>query len=120
MSDLSKLDPVAFDQGKGQWVEGVMTGIDRDNPVRTHTVGIPHLMPGTIIFVHGVTSDGEWYSERGGGLGRLGEGGEYGSPRRHIRQGGRDHAEGQGRVQLHPRPKGRVHPPAGATAQVRR
>ncbi|MEJ8822145.1 DUF3274 domain-containing protein [Variovorax humicola] len=70
MSDLSKLDPVAFDQGKGQWVEGVMTGIDRDNPVRTHTVGIPHLMPGTIIFVHGVNSDGEWYRDAAGQFAR--------------------------------------------------
>ncbi|MEJ8825790.1 hypothetical protein WKW80_27790, partial [Variovorax humicola] len=63
MSDLGKLDPVAFDQGKGQWVEGKCTGIDRDNPVRTHTVGIPHLMPGTIIFVHDVNSESEWYRD---------------------------------------------------------
>ncbi|MEJ8824237.1 hypothetical protein WKW80_19730 [Variovorax humicola] len=55
MSDeLSQLTPVHPDQGRCQWVQGVMTGIDRDNPVSTHTVGIPHLMLGTIIFVHEV------------------------------------------------------------------
>ena len=61
MDDLSTLTPVEPDQGKAQWVQGILTGTDKDNSTRTHTVGIPHLMPGTIIFVHGVNSEGEWY-----------------------------------------------------------
>ena len=44
MNDLSSLKPVALDQGKAQWVQGMLTGIAKDNPIRTHTVGIPHLM----------------------------------------------------------------------------
>ena len=46
--DLSKLPPVEPDQGKAQWVQGVLTGIDKDNSTRTHTVGIAHLMPGIV------------------------------------------------------------------------
>ena len=36
-NDLSKLPPVEPDQGKAQWVQGIQ-----------NTVGIPHLMHGTI------------------------------------------------------------------------
>jgi hypothetical protein len=59
MKDLSKLTPVKPDQGKAQWVEGQVTGIAKDEPKRTHLIGIPPLMPCTTIFVHGVNSDGE-------------------------------------------------------------
>lgn len=51
------------DPGKYQWVQGKCTGIDRDEAERTHLIGIPPLMPGTIIFVHGVNSEGEWYGD---------------------------------------------------------
>ena len=60
---ISTLKRVKPDQGKAQWVEGKITGIAKDEAVRTHTVGIPHLMPATIIFVHGVNSEGEWYRD---------------------------------------------------------
>ncbi|RYG59005.1 hypothetical protein EON80_26225, partial [bacterium] len=63
MNDLSKLTPVKPDQGKAQWVEGQFTGIAKDEAERTHLVGIPPLMPSTIIFVHGVNSEGEWYND---------------------------------------------------------
>lgn len=63
MNDLSKLIPVKPDQGKAQWVEGKITGIAKDEATRTHLVGIPPLMPCTIIFVHGVNSEGEWYRD---------------------------------------------------------
>jgi hypothetical protein len=63
MKDLSKLTPVKPDQGKAQWVEGQVTGIAKDEPKRTHLIGIPPLMPCTTIFVHGVNSDGEWYDD---------------------------------------------------------
>jgi hypothetical protein len=59
--DLSSLIPVVPDPGKYQWVKGKSTGIDDKQKERTHTVGVPDLMPGVIIFVHGVNSDGEWY-----------------------------------------------------------
>ena len=49
--------------GKAQWVEAKRTGIDPTIAERTHTFGVPPLMPGTIIFVHGVNSEGEWYSD---------------------------------------------------------
>ncbi|CDG86012.1 putative uncharacterized protein [Janthinobacterium agaricidamnosum NBRC 102515 = DSM 9628] len=29
----------------------------------THIMDVPYLMPGTIIFVHGVNSEGEWYEQ---------------------------------------------------------
>jgi hypothetical protein len=60
-NDLSSLNPVKPDPGSYQWVKGKVTGIDDEQADRTHTVGVPYLMPGTIIFVHGVNSDGEWY-----------------------------------------------------------
>lgn len=64
--DLSSLTPVVPDPGKYQWVKGKSTGIDDNQKDRTHTVGVPDLMPGTIIFVHGVNSDGEWYFDASG------------------------------------------------------
>lgn len=62
-NDLSFLTPVHPDQGKAQWVQGKVTGIDKTSPTRTHLIGVPDLMPGTVIFVHGVNSEGEWYSD---------------------------------------------------------
>ncbi|MGJ7609836.1 MULTISPECIES: T6SS effector phospholipase Tle3 domain-containing protein [unclassified Variovorax] len=59
--DLSSLTPVVPDPGKHQWVKGKSTGTDDKQKERTHTVGVLDLMPGVIIFVHGVNSDGEWY-----------------------------------------------------------
>jgi pimeloyl-ACP methyl ester carboxylesterase len=60
-TDLSSLSPVVPDPGKYQWVKGKSSGTDNKQKDRTHTVGVPDLMPGIIIFVHGVNSDGEWY-----------------------------------------------------------
>ncbi|MFM9424184.1 pimeloyl-ACP methyl ester carboxylesterase [Variovorax sp. GrIS 2.14] len=59
-------DSVIPDPGKYQWVQGKVTGIDDKQTDRTHTVGVPHLMPGITIFVHGVNSDGEWYFDASG------------------------------------------------------
>lgn len=61
--DLSALTPVTPDPGKYQWVKSKVTGTDDRQADRTHTVGVPHLMPGVIIFVHGVNSEGEWYND---------------------------------------------------------
>lgn len=62
-ADLSHLAPVNPDPGKYQWVKGKVTGIDQEKAQRTHTVGVPFSMPGVIIFVHGVNSEGEWYHD---------------------------------------------------------
>jgi hypothetical protein len=62
--DLSNIKlPVTPDPGKYQWVKGKVTGIDDKQTDRTHHVGVPHLVPGVTIFVHGVNSDGEWYHD---------------------------------------------------------
>src|SRR5450830_818505 len=61
--DLSHIPVVKHDYGLSQWCEGVCTGIDPDLAVRTHTFDVGALMPGTIIFVHGVNSEGEWYED---------------------------------------------------------
>jgi len=60
-SDLSSIAPVEAAPGKYQWVKCKVTGIDDKQAERTHTVGQPFQMPGVIIFVHGVNSEGEWY-----------------------------------------------------------
>jgi len=65
-SDLSNMPPVEADPSKYQWVKGKVTGIDDKQADRTHTVGVPHLMPGIVIFVHGVNSEGEWYDDAAG------------------------------------------------------
>lgn len=69
-NDLSTLTSVTPDPGKYQWVKGQITGIDDKQIDRTHTVGVPHLMPGVIIFVHGVNSDGEWYFDAAAEFGK--------------------------------------------------
>jgi len=75
--DLSHIPKVEHDYGLSQWCQGTFTGIARNRPERTHTCDVGALMPGTIIFVHGVNSQGEWYKDAAGqfaeGLnGRLG------------------------------------------------
>ena len=59
-SDLNSLTAVTIDQGTCQWVQGKVTGTDDTQADRTHTVGVPDLMPGVTILVHGVNSDSEW------------------------------------------------------------
>ncbi|RDI17334.1 hypothetical protein DFR41_11760, partial [Pseudacidovorax intermedius] len=62
-TDLSNLPPVVPDPGQCQWVKCKGTGIDDAYAKRTHTMGMPLSMPGVIIFVHGVNSEGEWYDD---------------------------------------------------------
>jgi hypothetical protein len=62
-NDLSKLDPVKLDSGKATWLECRATGRVKSADEPTHGFGIPELMPATIIFVHGVNSEGEWYRD---------------------------------------------------------
>ena len=59
----SNLPVVRPDKGICQWVKCNPTGasIPADSPA--HTFGAPYLMPGTVIFVHGVNSEGEWYKD---------------------------------------------------------
>uniref|UniRef100_UPI003F69B79C T6SS effector phospholipase Tle3 domain-containing protein n=1 Tax=Pseudacidovorax intermedius TaxID=433924 RepID=UPI003F69B79C len=64
--DLSHLSCVTPDPGKCQWVKCKGTGIDDAYTQRTHTMGMPLSMPGVIIFVHGVNSEGEWYHDASG------------------------------------------------------
>jgi hypothetical protein len=66
IEDRSNLGLVKPDPGKYQWVKGKVTGTDDKQAGRTHIVGIPHLMPGIVIFVHRVNSDGEWYFDASG------------------------------------------------------
>jgi pimeloyl-ACP methyl ester carboxylesterase len=63
VKSLVSIERVVPDLGRAQWVEGHATGIAKDMADKTHTVGVPPLMPGTIIFVHGVNSEGEWYRD---------------------------------------------------------
>ena len=65
-NDLSHIRVVKHDYGLSQWREGKCTGIAPNIPERTHTFDVGSLMPGTIIFVHGVNSQGEWYSDAAG------------------------------------------------------
>ncbi|WP_211443024.1 T6SS effector phospholipase Tle3 domain-containing protein [Collimonas humicola] len=62
-NDLSHIPVVKHDYGLSQWCEGKCTGIAQDIAVRTHTFDVGSLMPGTVIFVHGVNSQGEWYKD---------------------------------------------------------
>lgn len=63
MKGVSHLTEVKPDPGVYQWVDGTCTGVEPDAVERTHLVRIPYLMPGTVIFVHGVNSEGEWYRD---------------------------------------------------------
>ena len=59
--DLSTIKiPVASAPGKYQWFKEIVTGADDKVSDRTDTFGVPHLMPGVTILVHGVNSDSEW------------------------------------------------------------
>lgn len=61
--ELSTMRPVTPDNGIAQWVQACYLGADYNDAryLTTHIMDIPCLMPGTIIFVHGVNSEGEWY-----------------------------------------------------------
>jgi pimeloyl-ACP methyl ester carboxylesterase len=54
-STLSRVRPV---KGKAQWVDAHYIRTEADGTV---VMDVPHIMPGTVIFVHGVNSKGEWY-----------------------------------------------------------
>jgi pimeloyl-ACP methyl ester carboxylesterase len=56
-STLTRVRPV---KGKAQWVTGRYVRTEGDG---TLIMDVPYLMPGTVIFVHGVNSKGEWYRE---------------------------------------------------------
>jgi pimeloyl-ACP methyl ester carboxylesterase len=61
MSDeFSTLPRVRPAKGKAQWVGATYLRTESDG---TLVMDLPYLMPGTIIFVHGVNSEGEWYAE---------------------------------------------------------
>jgi hypothetical protein len=56
-STLPRLRPV---KGKAQWVGASYVQTEADGTV---VMDVPYLMPGTVIFVHGVNSIGEWYAD---------------------------------------------------------
>jgi pimeloyl-ACP methyl ester carboxylesterase len=63
--EYSTLQPIRPNKGKAQWTRAnfVRTEINDADRVKTHIMEVPYLMPGTIIFVHGVNSEGEWYPQ---------------------------------------------------------
>lgn len=65
MNEFSTLQPVKPNKVKAQWTQAiyVRTETNEIDHVKTHVMEVPHLMPGTIIFVHGVNSEGEWYDD---------------------------------------------------------
>ncbi|QNK72401.1 DUF3274 domain-containing protein [Variovorax sp. PAMC28562] len=65
MSDLvnSDLLSVKLDTGKATWAECRASGRVERHEEQTHGFAIPDLMPATMIFVHGVNSEGEWYRD---------------------------------------------------------
>src|ERR1700731_3972350 len=65
MSDLSALMPVSPNMGKAYWKQTCFERSETDEEKRliTHYMSVPPIMPGTVIFVHGVSSEGEWYVE---------------------------------------------------------
>lgn len=66
MSDeFSTRQRIRPNKGKAQWTKAhfVRTEINDVECVRTHILQVPSLMPATIIFVHGVNSEGEWYPQ---------------------------------------------------------
>jgi pimeloyl-ACP methyl ester carboxylesterase len=61
MSDeFSTLPRVRPDKGQAQWVKADYERTEDDGTI---VMSVPYLMPGTVIFMHGVNSDGEWYPE---------------------------------------------------------
>jgi hypothetical protein len=60
MRELSTLPRVRPVKGKAQWMSASYLRTETDGTV---VMGVSYLMPGTIIFVHGVNSEGEWYDE---------------------------------------------------------
>jgi hypothetical protein len=65
MNDLvnSDLLAVKLDTGKATWAECRASGRVERHEEPTHGFAIPDLMPATMIFVHGVNSEGEWYRD---------------------------------------------------------
>jgi pimeloyl-ACP methyl ester carboxylesterase len=60
---LTFIPPVEPRHGVNQWVKCTPTGTHQKDSLKTLTFGAPLLMPGVIIFVHGVNSEGEWYED---------------------------------------------------------
>lgn len=60
--EFSILPRVRPMKSKAQWIGARYLRTEADG---TLVMEVPYLMPGTIIFVHGVNSEGEWYSEAG-------------------------------------------------------
>ncbi|QNK72399.1 hypothetical protein H7F36_14355 [Variovorax sp. PAMC28562] len=62
MNDLVNADlvPVKLNTGKATWLECRASGRVKSIEESTHGFAIPDLMPATVIFVHGVNSEGEW------------------------------------------------------------
>lgn len=61
MSDeFSTLSRVRPTKSKAQWVEGQYLRTESDGTI---VMDVPLLMPGVVIFVHGVNSIGEWYAK---------------------------------------------------------
>jgi pimeloyl-ACP methyl ester carboxylesterase len=56
-STIPRVRPV---KGKAQWVGASYVQTEADGTV---VMDVPYLMPGTVIFVHGVNSIGEWYAD---------------------------------------------------------
>lgn len=63
--EFSTLARVKANKGKAQWVRAryVKSETNKAERLVTHTMKVPYLMPGTIIFVHGVNTEGDWYAE---------------------------------------------------------
>src|SRR6218665_2036225 len=62
-NDISSIQAVGADPGKFQWIKTRGSGIHSEEAKRTHLAEVSYLMPGVIIFVHGVNSEGEWYED---------------------------------------------------------
>jgi hypothetical protein len=56
-STLARVQPI---KGKAQWVPGRYLRTELDGTI---VMDLPLLMPGIVIFVHGVNSIGEWYAK---------------------------------------------------------
>ena len=62
LSDIPVVKPI---KGKAQWVQCKYdkTHTDPKTGDQIHDLIVPYLMPGILIFVHGVNSEGEWYRD---------------------------------------------------------
>ena len=66
--EFSTLASIKPSKGKAQWSQAkfVRTEVNEAERVKTHVMSVSCLLPGTIVFVHGVNSDGEWYRQAAG------------------------------------------------------